>query len=352
MKKISIAIVYLTAAGIVLCSCNLVAPKKTKTIARTNPTPVVEGFIVQPSTMVQTISVSGTLKPFEETVLMPDISGRVVALNLPEGKQVSAGILLAKLFNDDLQAGLKKLEAQLHLAELTEKRQKELLNRNNISQEDYDQAALQIEVINSDIEMQKAQIRKTEVHAPYDGTIGLRNVSLGAQVTPLTALATIRSVSKLKLDFSVPEKYAESIKPGLRVAFSVNGEDERREAAVTATEEAIEMSTRNLKVRALVADHAASLKPGFFADVSVQLGENKSALMVPTQAIIPQERNKQVIVARGNKAVFINVKTGVRQASSIEIEEGLVAGDTIVTTGILFLKPGADLKFSKIAQQQ
>jgi membrane fusion protein (multidrug efflux system) len=313
-------------------------------------TPVVEGFVVKPSVVEQIISVSGTLKPFEETVLMPEVTGRVTAINLPEGRYVKQGTLLVKLFDDDLQASLKKAQTQLEIAQQTQKRQSELIKINGISQSDYDQAVLQVNSINADIEILKVQIRKTEVRAPFDGVIGLRSVSVGAEVTPGTSLATIRTISRLKLDFSVPEKYGSMVKAGMKVIFTVQGEDAKHDATVMATEEGIDVTTRNLKARAVVKNKDAALKPGAFANVDLELGKDTAALMVPTQAVIPMERSKQLIVAKNGKATFVTVKTGVRQASSVEVVEGIVAGDTVVTTGLLLLKPGADLKFSRVVQ--
>jgi membrane fusion protein (multidrug efflux system) len=162
------------------------------------------------------------------------------------------------------------------------------------------------------------------------------------------ALATIRQVRQLKLDFSVPEKYSNEVKQGLKVTFTVQGDDTKYDATVMATEEGIDASTRNLNARAVVKNSMASLKPGAFANVELQLKEIKNALMVPTQAIIPQELKKQLIVAKEGKAKFVTVETGVRQASAIQVLTGIALGDTVVTTGILFLKPGMSLKFSKV----
>jgi membrane fusion protein, multidrug efflux system len=349
MKKIFILQYFLMVLIVFLCFCSSKTSIKNQPIKKAG-TPMVEGYVVKPTAIKQTISVSGTLKSFEETVLMPEVAGRVVSINLPEGKTIGQGTLLVKIFDDDLQAALKKAMAQLSLAELTEKRNAELLKVNGISQADYDQSSLMVHSINADIDLIRAQIRKSEIRAPYDGILGLRNISLGAQVTPGTAVVTIRAVNRLKLDFSVPEKYGSFVKAGLHVSFTLQGEDDRYDATVSATEEAVETSTRNLKARALVIEKISKLKPGSFANVDLELGENNNALMVPTQAIIPQERNKQVIVAQGGKAKFVPVKTGTRQASAVEVVSGLSVGDTIVTTGILFLKPGADIKFSKIVQ--
>lgn len=307
----------------------------------------IEGIIVKPVVLDQIITVSGTLKPFEETVLMPEVAGRVVYINLSEGGFVKQGTLLVKLFDDDLQAQLNKSQAQLKIVEQTQVRQGELMKVSGISQLDFDQTVLQINSIKADIEVLKVLIRKTEVHAPFDGTIGLRNISIGAQVTPGTSLATIRDVRRLKLDFSVPEKYSREIKPGVKVQFTVQGDDKKYDATVIATEQGIEQGTRNLNGRAIVENNT-SLIPGTFANVELRLAQNKGALMVPTQAIIPQERSKQLIVADHGRARFVTVKTGIRNVSSIEVVSGINSGDTVVITGVLFLKPDALLNFSSV----
>jgi membrane fusion protein, multidrug efflux system len=308
----------------------------------------VEGIIMKPTLLDQTIFISGTLKPFEETVLMPEVSGRVTDIYLSEGGFATKNTLLIKLFDGDLQAQLQKSQAQLLLQEQIEKRQSELMKVNGISQLDLDQTILQINSIKADIEVLKVQIRKTEVRAPFDGTIGLRNVSIGAQVTTATALATIRDTRHLKLDFSASEKYSSIIKKGAKVQFTVQGSDTKYDATVMATEQGIETDTRNLNGRAIVDSESAELIPGEFANVELKLNENSNALLVPTEAIIPQEKSKQVIVASKGKARFVTIKTGVRTAASVQVLNGINPGDTVVTTGVLFLKPNATLEFSKI----
>jgi membrane fusion protein (multidrug efflux system) len=346
-RKITILnIIFALTTG--LFSCNSNSPGKNIVNKQTTTVSDIEGFVVKPSVIDQTILVSGTIKPMEETVLMPEVPGRVVIINLQEGKFVKQGSLLIKLFDEDLQAQLHKSQAQLELAEQTQVRQGELMKINGISQLDYDQSVLQVHSYKADIEVLKVQIHKTEVYAPFDGVIGLRNVSLGAEVTTATSLATIRAVKQLKLDFSVPEKYSTQVKPGAIVQFTIQGDDEKYGAVVMATEEGIDPATRNLKVRALINMNSTSFIPGAFANVELRLNENKNALMVPTQAIIPRERDKQLIVTSSGKAKFVTVKTRIRQASMIEVTDGISPGDTVVTTGILFIKPGAALKFSKV----
>jgi len=300
--------------------------------------------VVSPSVLQETISVSGTLKPFEETTLQPEVSGRIVMINLPEGKYVKQGTLLVKLYDADLQAQLHKANTQLKIIEQQQSRQSELLKVSGISQTDYDLTTLSLASIKNDIELDNVLIRKTEVRAPFDGIIGLRNVSIGAIVTPATILATIRADKKLKLDFSVPSKYGSEIKAGTKLNFTIQGKTDQYDASVIASEKGIESVTNNLNVRAVVTKKPASLLPGEFANIELKLKENNKALMIPTHAVIPQELTKQVIIIKNGKAKFITVTTGIRREATIEVLTGLKAGDTLITTGILFIKPESALK--------
>jgi membrane fusion protein, multidrug efflux system len=303
-------------------------------------------FVVKPSLLIDEISVSGSLQAYEMVDLKNEVAGRVVMINLPEGKFVKKGTLLVKLFDDDLQSQLKKLQSQLAIQQQIYKRQSELLKVNGITQNDYEQSGLQLNSLKADIEVEKTLIRKTEVLAPFDGVIGLRNISAGAIVTPSTLLATIRTANKLKLDFFVPEKYSSKITRGMKLKPSMSNKDKLFDATVMATEEGIDDATRNLKVRAVVNSQSDELLAGGFSNVQLRLNENKNALMIPTEAIIPQEENKIVIVAREGKAKFVQVKTGIRKASKVEITDGIQVGDTIVTSGLLFVKEGSKLSFS------
>jgi membrane fusion protein (multidrug efflux system) len=307
----------------------------------------VEGLVVRPTTLSNDITVTGSLLSFDEVELKNEATGRIVFLNLPEGKTVRQGTVLVKLFDDDLQAGLQKLNAQLALQQQIFKRQSELIKVNGISQNEFEQSQLQVHTLMAEIEAQKAQIRKMTILAPFDGVVGLRNVSLGAVVGSSTTLATIRS-NRLKLDFYVPEKYGDAIQAGMKVDFSLYSGEKSYQASVLASERSIDDATRNLKVRAVIASTAPGLIPGAFANVRLQLGKNPNALLIPTEAIIPMERDKQVLVARHGNAHFVTIRTGLRKESKVEVTEGLQAGDTLVTTGLLFFKEGDDLTFAHV----
>lgn len=307
----------------------------------------VEGFVAKPSVLTERVTASGNLLPAEETELHPEASGRVVSLNLPEGRSVRKGELLLKIFDEDLKTQLRKLETQLKQSEITEQRLAELLKVKGVSQQEYDLAVLQAQTYRADIELLRVNLSKTELRAPYDGILGLRRISPGAYVTPATAITTLRSASALKLDFAVPEKYSQQLRIGQSLDFSVEGSATTHKATVQATEQRISEGSRDLQVRAVVSD-SRGLLPGAFAEVSLALGNKAQALLIPNQAIIPQARDKKVIVCKDGKAKFVVVKTGVRQAGMIEITEGIQPGDTVCTTGMLFLRPDSGVTFSKV----
>ena len=308
----------------------------------------VEGFIVEPRSVSETVEVPGTLMPAEETQIRSEVSGRVVQLNVPEGGFVNKGTVLVKLFDQDLKAQMNKLQVQLQIALKTVERQKELLDIKGISQQDFDLSALAADNLKADIESVKISISKTEIRAPYDGQIGLRNVSLGSYLAPSDIITTLRDVNQLKLEFAVPEKYAKSISKGYKVSFRVDGGQVDHSADVIATEGNVDPTTRTLKIRSLVRAKHMELVPGVFARVNLQLGQDTKALMIPSQAIIPQARNKQVIVLRKDTTIFKIVETGIRDSAYVQILSGLAEGDTVITTGLMAIRPSAKVKVSHV----
>jgi membrane fusion protein, multidrug efflux system len=308
----------------------------------------VEASIMKPSSISEILEVSGNILPFESTEIRPEITGRLVFLNIREGAMVSRGQILAKLFDGDLQAQLKKLEVQLQIAQKTEDRQRELLKISGISQQDYDLSVLQINNINADIELTKVNIAKTEIRAPYSGKLGLKNISPGAYVSPTNILTTISQVNQLKIEFSIPEKYSSQIRNGMEVTFNIEGSPTNYRASVSATESSVEQNTRNLKIRALVKASDRYLVPGNFAKVTMILGKNNNAIMIPSQAIIPVARGKQVVLLKDGQVKFTNITTGVRDSTRVQVLDGISAGDTLITTGLLFIRPDSKLKLTKI----
>ena len=336
----------LLAILIAVAACQ--SKKQTEGRQRMQGAIMVDGFIVETHSISDDVEVPGSLLPFEETEIRAEVSGRVVQLNIPEGSIVPKGAVLVKLFDQDLQAQLSKLEVQLQISEANKKRQSELLKISGISQLEYDLSALDVENLKADIESMRIAISKMEIRAPYEGRVGLRNISMGAYISANNIITVIRQDKELKLEFSVPEKYAKNISKGYRVQFRVDGGTGYHRATVIATESSVEQTTRTLKVRAMVNEIHQELVPGIFAKVNLQLGKNDHAMLVPTQSIISQARTKQLVISKNGIAKFSAVETGVRDSSYVEILSGVHVGDTVVTTGLMGLRPDALVKVTKL----
>jgi membrane fusion protein (multidrug efflux system) len=337
------------------------AQPKQSAPAKQPPLPV-EAMIVSEKELSADIEIPGSLMAYESTEIHPELSGRLVYLNVNEGALVGKGTLLAKLYDGDLQARiksldvqLKKSEIQLKIAQQTEERSAKLLKIQGISQQDYDLTSLQVNNIMADIGIVQAQMgeiranmTKLNIYAPYSGKLGLKNISPGAFVTPATIITTISEVNQLKLQFNVPEKYGATIRKGQSVDFTIDGTQKNFTATVLATEDAIEENTRSLAIRALVKGNNAELFPGAFARVKIVLGKNENALMIPNNSIVPQGRKKLIFLAKNNKAISTEITTGVRDSINIQVLTGLKKGDTVITSGLLFIKPNSEVKLTKV----
>ena len=308
----------------------------------------VDAYVVKPESFGENIEVPGSIIANETTEIHPEVSGRLVQLNIAEGRFVNKGALLAKLYDADLQAQLKKLQVQLEIAKTNEDRSGQLLKIQGISKADYDASLLNVNNIKADIDIIKTDISRTEIRAPFSGKLGLKNISPGAYVTPATVIAVINQTNQLKLDFSVPEKYTNNVKPGQTVTFTFEGADKKYSAKISALESSVAENTRSLKVRSIIQSKDEKLLPGAFAKVQLHFAPDPNTILIPSQAVIPQARVKKVITYTNGMAAFKEVTTGVRDSARIQVTEGLNAGDTVVLTGLLSIKPEGKLKINRI----
>lgn len=309
---------------------------------------VITAYVVKTEKLENSVYASGTVLANEEVELKPELAGKIVQLNINEGTSVSKGQLLVKINDAEFQAQLKKLQLESALAETQLKREQELLKINGISQQDADISQNKVSSIKADMEYLQSQIAKTEIRAPFNGVIGLKNVSEGAYITTATIIATIQQINPVKLDFSVSERYSDLVKKGRKVVFTIDGINKSLVGEVFAVEPKIDMATRTLKVRAICPNNQGAIYPGAYARVQLALGTIDNAMMIPTEAVIPDLKGKKVIRVKGGKADFVKVETGLRTDATIQITSGLELGDTVVITGIMQLKPGAPVKITDI----
>jgi membrane fusion protein (multidrug efflux system) len=296
------------------------------------------GYIVVPTHMSELIISTGTLRPDEEVDLSFETSGKIVKINFTEGTRVKKGDLLAKINDMPLQAQLEKLQVQLKMSEAKEFREKSLLDRDAISQESYDQIQTDVQSINADINLIKARISETELRAPFDGIIGLRYLSEGSYATPSTKIAKLIKTSPIKIEFSIPEKYASEIRIGYPITFSIDGSNTIFKASVYAIDPKIDIDMRTIVLRALYPNKDEELKSGRYASITLELSRIDNAVSIPTEALIPEMEGEKVFIYKQGKAQTVKVKTGLRTEAKIQITDGLKFGDTLITTGIMQLR--------------
>lgn len=300
----------------------------------------VNAVIVSPTSMAEQVRATGTLRADESVDLSIETSGRVTSLDLPEGATVAAGTLLLAVSNEDLYAEQRRLQAQLTLAEAREARQARLLEEGGVSQEAYDATQNEVDVLQADLDQVGARIAKTEIRAPFTGQLGLRYVSEGSYISPDTRIATLQRIDPIKLDFSVPEKYAGRVQAGQDVTFSVRNSSTEHTAEVIAVEPRINDETRSLRVRARSGNGVGELRPGAFADLTLTIGTVDDALVVPNFALVPNLGVQRVFVYRDGTAQPQEVRIGTRTSEMVQITDGLAPGDTVLTSNIQELRPG------------
>lgn len=295
---------------------------------------------VRPGTLEETVWTTGEMRADESVELRAEQEGRVVRLAFREGQRVEKGQLLVKINDEDLQADLRRARVQKQLAEQRERRIQSLLDERTVSQEIYDEALGQLKIVEANIESIEAKIRQTEMHAPFSGIVGLRQVSEGSFVTSAQVIATLQKLDPIKLDFSVPEKYAAEVATGDRVDFTVAGLAPTFQGRVYAREPRVDPATRTVQLRARAPNADGKLLPGAFAKVRLVLGSADGALTVPAIAVVPGNETITVWVVEDGRATPRVVEIGQRTEQQVEILHGLEPGDQVVVAGVQQMRPG------------
>ncbi len=298
----------------------------------------VVGYVIKPENLSEFVKSTGTIRPDEEVDMSFETSGKIVSIKFTEGTRVKKGELLAKINDRPLQAQLQKLLAQKKLTEGIVFRQKTLLEKDAISQESYDQIVTELQSITADIKLIEARISETELRAPFDGIIGLRYLSEGAYATSATKIAKLIKISPVKIEFSISEKYAQEIKIGYPVTFSIVGDTTNYIASVYAVDPKIDLDTKTIVLRALYPNKKEEINPGRFAAITLQMSKIDNAISIPSEALIPQMEGENVFIFKKRKAQSVDVTTGLRTESKIQITHGLQFGDTLITSGIMQLR--------------
>lgn len=308
----------------------------------------VNAEIVKVKKLTDNFRSKGVLIPDEEVDLSFETSGKITAVYFNEGTHVRKGQLLARVNDKPLFAELKKLQAQLPLAKERVFRQKSLLDKDAVSQETYESVTTELEKLNADIDLVRSRIAQTELRAPFDGVIGLRQVSEGAYASPQTVVAKLTKITPLKIEFSVNEKQAGDIRSGTQLDFVLENDESVYKAAVYAVESKLDEKTLSLKARARYANPGGKLKPGHSVTVDIALREISNAIVIPSIASIAEMGRDIVFVYKNGKARQVQIGKGIRTASSIQVLDGLHVGDTLLVTGVMQLRDDMPVKINKV----
>lgn len=300
----------------------------------------VRAVTVKRQTLDDNLLVSGVLLPDEEVELSFETSGKITGIHFVEGAEVKRGQLLAKVNDAPLQAELRKLQSQLKLAGDRVYRQNALLEKEAVSREAFQEAQTNLATLHAEIDMIRANIDQTELRAPFDGVIGLRQVSQGAYASPSTVVATLTKIQPLKVEFSVPERYAGLLKPGAGLSFRVEGEMDAFGAQVYATDSRVDAETHTYTIRARYPNAGGRLMPGRFVNVELEARQYENTLAVPSEAIVSEMGVDKVFLYKGGVAQPAEITKGLRTESQVQVLRGVSAGDTVIVSGTMQLRTG------------
>ena len=308
----------------------------------------VRAVKMQTEDIEDALYVSGSLLPDEEVDLTFETSGKITDIFFTEGAYVKKGQLLAKINDATLQAQLKKLEVQLKLFQDRLYRQNALLEKEAVSKEAYQEAETSLATLEAEIELIKANIAHTELRAPFDGVIGLRAVSTGTYASPSTTVAKLSKVNVLKVEFSVPERYANQLQPGSKLEFVLEGDLNNHSAKVYALDSRVDDETRTIKVRAYYDNSNGKVVPGRYVNITLTTSQYANTLAVPSEAIVSEMGIDKVFLYKNGKAQPIQITKGVRTADKVQVLDGLNVGDTVITSGTMQIRTGQAVTLDEV----
>lgn len=346
LKTILITILILLLGGLIFyrISKNSEEDAKGKDKGGNKTPSSVNGIVATAQDFENKLLLSGSIEANEQIEIRSEVSGIVESIAFNEGSTIAKGQLLFKVNDIELRAQLAQATTKQKLAAENERRAKLLLQKEAISQEEYDIASADFRTAQAQSQLISAQIAKTSVRAPFSGKIGLRSISPGTYVTPSTLIAKLVSTNPIKITFAIPEKYATQVKVNTVLSFTVSDSGEKFSAKVYAIEPGVDVTTRTLQIRAIAENNNGKLLPGTYANVELPLQVIKDAILVPSEAVIPIQNGKKVFVSENGKAKEVNVETSTRTDTSLLVLSGLKVGDTIITSGVMSLKTDTPVK--------
>lgn len=304
----------------------------------------VEVTEVQTGALQQSLAAVGSLSSSQSTPIAPQIGGKLVALNIEQGARVKKGMVLARLDDAALRAQWMAAESALTNARQVYERDEKIAGTGALSAQEVDQDAAAVRNAEANLAQAQANLDYTVLRAPFAGTLGIRQVSLGTYVAPGTTLVTLQSLDPLYLDFSLPQSELAQVRSGQTVHFSVDGLKGDFSGKVLALNPALNTGSRSIEIRASVSNPGQKLKPGMFANVQLQTGNVPQALFVPQQAVVAEGVARKIwVVDEDNNAVLRDITLGEYQTNLVQVTSGLQAGERVIAAGLQKMRPKAKL---------
>lgn len=352
MKNIPNWLIIIFVLALIIASKFIFFSKNTEKMSggtdkKKMPIPV-NYFVVKADTLKNKVMATAKIGALNQVELIPEVSGKIIAIYFKEGEKVNKGEVLIKLNDADLQAQLLKNKTQINLANQKLDRLKKLLSISGVSQEEYDMQENEVMTLKADEAYLKAQLAKTSLIAPFDGVIGLKNISEGSYVNTSNAIASLVQMKPVFVEFSIPEKYSQQLAKGLDLHFSTarSSSGKQFSAKVYAIEPMVDQTTKTIKARALYSG-TETFYPGSYVQVELNFGSSPNALMVPNTCVIGTLKGQKVFVSKQNTAIEVPIEIGIRNEKMIEVTSGLQAGDTVISTGILSVRKDSKLTLLK-----
>jgi membrane fusion protein (multidrug efflux system) len=322
-----------------------VADAKASTKGGPNAATPVEVVVLRPTTVKENLQAVGSLRSNESVILRPEVAGRIAAIGFKDGQLVRKGQMLVALDASLNEAEVAQARAEYDLAMSNLKRSEDLASRKFISSSAQDTAASNAQVAEARLKLAQARLLKMRIVAPFDGAVGIRNVSPGDYVKDGTDLVNVEDVRVLKVDFRLPERNFSQISVGQTVEVVADAlPGERWQGQIEAINPKIDANGRSLEIRARLDNTSGKLRPGMFVRVRVIVGERPNALLVPEESIVPQGEEFYVFKVVDGMARRVPVKIGVRRDAMVEVLQGLAAGDQVVTAGMRLSRDGQPVK--------
>jgi membrane fusion protein, multidrug efflux system len=308
---------------------------------RENAPAIVTLAPVRAERISQKLEALGNARANESVDISTKTSNIVTAVRFRDGERVKRGQVLVQL--DDAQARADVAEAQAALSESESQynRSRELLNTQALSKSSFDQLEGTLKANRARLGAAQARLEDTVIRAPFSGRVGLRRVSVGTLISPGDVITTLDDTSVIKLDFSVPENFLATLREGLSIRATAPAYPGRSfTGSVSSIDSRVDMNTRSVTVRALLANEDGALKPGMFLNVMLA-NDERAALVIPEEALTPEAERQYVFVVADGKASRREVRIGGRRPGSVEILAGLNAGERVIVEGTQKVRDGA-----------